>query len=189
MTTSAALAAAVDEMTRVLSPHVDADWTVPAGSLEWSCVQTAAHIGHDLTAYAMQLATLADDAYLPLDLEVRDGTAPAQVLRIVRGCGRLLGLAIDAAAPGARAWHWGPADVTGFAAMGMNETLIHTWDIAQGLGLAWEPPPEAARTILGRLFPAAAADDPVDALLRCTGRRGEGGTDWTVTAALGPDSP
>lgn len=177
---------AVAEMMRVLTPHVGADWHVPAGSLDWSCWETAAHVAHDLTAYAMQLAARTDDVYLPVDLTVRPGTAPARLLQIVGGCGRLLTTAIDAAGPQARAWHWGPTDPTGFAALGMNETLVHTYDIAQGLGLDWLPPADASRTILDRLFPdAPGAADPVDTLLRCTGRRGDTGPDWVLRAARG----
>lgn len=60
--------AAVAEMLRVLCPHTAEDWTVPAGALEWTCWQTAAHIGHDLLASAGQLAAQPADAYLPFDL-------------------------------------------------------------------------------------------------------------------------
>jgi hypothetical protein len=67
----------------------------------------------------------------------------------------------------------------------MNETLIHTYDIARGLGLDWLPPVGAARQILARLFPDAPAGDPVDTLLRRTGRRGDQGDGWTVKAARG----
>lgn len=186
MTTPGSVGAAVDEMVRVLTPHAGADWGVRAGSLDWSCWETAAHVAHDLTAYAMQLAARPDDAYLPLDLVVRPGADPARLLAIVRGAGRLLSTAIDTAGPQARAWHWGPTDPAGFAALGMNEILVHTYDIAQGLGLDWLPPPGPARTILTRLFPEApAGDDPADVLLRCTGRRGDTGPDWTLKAALG----
>ena len=176
--------AAVAEMIRVLEPHVHADWSRPAGSLEWSCWETAAHIAHDLTAYAMQLSARPDDAYLPLDLLVRPGTPNARLLQIVRGCGRLLTAAIDAAGPDARAWHWGPTDPTGFAALGMNEVLVHTYDITRGLGVDWLPPAGAAATILDRLFPSATGE-PVDALLRSTGRRGDTGPDWKLRAARG----
>lgn len=39
---------AVTEMVRVLSPHDLMDWQVPAGSLNWSCWMTAAHVAHDV---------------------------------------------------------------------------------------------------------------------------------------------
>lgn len=179
---------AVAEMLQVLVPQQDRDWAVPAGPLEWSCWRTAAHVAHDLVAYAGQVAARPDDAYLPFDLTVRDGTSPRDVLRVVRAAGGLLAAAIRTAAPDARAWHWGPADPGGFAALGVNETLVHTWDVAQGLGLDWTPPAPLAAKVLARLFPDAPAGDPPQVLLWCTGRtalpghprRGE----WRMRVAL-----
>ncbi|MFI6269367.1 hypothetical protein [Micromonospora zamorensis] len=49
-------------MTRVLHPHHERDWSVPAGTLTWSCWTTAAHVAHDLLAYAGLLATAVDAA-------------------------------------------------------------------------------------------------------------------------------
>ena len=63
---------AVAEMVRVLAPHGEADWGRSAGTLDWSCRQTAAHVAHDLLAYAGQLAVRPDSAYLPFDLVVRE---------------------------------------------------------------------------------------------------------------------
>ena len=48
--------AAVGEMSRALRPHTDADWLVRAGSLDWTCWETATHVAHDLIAYAGQIA-------------------------------------------------------------------------------------------------------------------------------------
>ncbi|MEV4283369.1 maleylpyruvate isomerase N-terminal domain-containing protein [Actinoplanes xinjiangensis] len=197
------LDAAVAEMLRLLVPLQDRDWTVRAGPLDWDCRATAAHVAHDLTAYATQLTarpgghlppalgvrtSRADGAYLPLDLEVRPDAPPRVVLQIVAACAGLLSLALRAAGPTARAWHWGPTDPSGFAAMGVNETLMHTWDIAQGLNLGWTPPPALSARVLARLFPDAPAGDPVAAHLWCTGRVALPGrprrTDWAMKAAL-----
>ncbi|MES4892299.1 hypothetical protein [Streptomyces sp. NPDC096012] len=76
--------AAVAEMLRVLDPHTAKDSTMPAEPLEWTCRHTAAHIGHDLLAYAgQQLAAQPADAYLPIDLNVRPTASPAEVLQAV----------------------------------------------------------------------------------------------------------
>lgn len=133
--------AAVAEMLRVLGSHTGEDWTVPAGPLEWTCWQTAAHIVHDLLAYAGQLAAQPADAYLPFDLNVRPTASPSEVLQAVTACGGLLSSALAAASPALRAWHWGPCDPEGFAAMGVAEVLLHTDDITQGLSVDWLPPP------------------------------------------------
>ncbi|MET9886857.1 hypothetical protein ABZZ20_27690 [Streptomyces sp. NPDC006430] len=62
---------AATEMVSVLGPRTGADWRVPAGSLDWTCWTTAAHVAHDLLAYAAQVAAQPSDAYLPLDLRAR----------------------------------------------------------------------------------------------------------------------
>jgi Mycothiol maleylpyruvate isomerase N-terminal domain len=160
----------VAEMLRVLTPHVSADWKRPAGTLEWSCRETAAHVAHDLLAYTAQLSAPSESAYLPFDLVVRDDASPRDVLRTVGATGRMLSAALAAADPALRAWHWGPTDPSGFAALGVNETLMHTHDITEGLGIRWQPPEPLCRAVLARLFPQAPPGDPVQVLLWCTGR-------------------
>jgi hypothetical protein len=62
--------------------------------------------------------------------------------------------------------------------MGVVETLVHTHDLAAGLGLApggagWKPPADLVARSLQRIFPdapEAAEADPWSALLWCTGR-------------------
>jgi len=180
---------AVAEMVRVLTPYESVDWGCPAGTLEWSCWTTAAHVAHDLLAYAGQIAARADGGYLPFDLVVRGDAPPREVLRIVRGCGRLLSDASATAGPAARAWHWGPTDPSGFAAMGVNETLVHTHDITQGLGIDWRPPASLCAAVLARLFPGAPEGDPAQVLLWATGRADLDGhprvTSWVMKAATG----
>ncbi len=178
---------AVAEMLRVLSPHTAGDWTVPAGSLDWTCWQTAAHIGHDLLAYAGQLAAQPADAYLPFDLNIRPTASPTEVLQAVTACGGLLSSALATASPTLRAWHWGPCDPEGFAAMGVAETLLHTHDITQGLTVDWLLPAPLSADVLDRLFPDAPPGDPAQVLLWCTGRGQLDGlprrTSWTWKAA------
>ncbi|MFF8774215.1 maleylpyruvate isomerase N-terminal domain-containing protein [Kitasatospora sp. NPDC015120] len=185
--------AALGELTAVLGPAAagaaGARWDAPAGPLEWSCWETAAHIAHDLLAYAGQLAARPGDRYLPMDLAVRPEAGPAEVLTVVTACAHLLATALDAAPPGLRAYHHGPCDPAGFAAMGVTETLLHTHDITLGLGLEWRPPERLTAAALARLFPDAPAGDPVDVLLWCTGRGELDGrprrTSWNWRAAVG----
>nr|WP_231926662.1 maleylpyruvate isomerase N-terminal domain-containing protein [Micromonospora siamensis] len=180
---------AVAEMVRVLAPHESADWRRPAGPLAWSCWETAAHVAHDLLAYAGQLAALPDAAYLPFDLVVSDDASPRDLLRTVTAAGRLLSTVLAASDPSVRAWRWGPTDRSGFAALGVNETLVHTHDITAGLGIAWQPPASLCRAVLARLFPDAPVGEPVQALLWSTGRTDLPGrprpTSWVLRAAVG----
>lgn len=178
---------AVAEMVRVLTPYESADWNVRAGTLDWTCWETAAHVAHDLLAYAGQLAAGAERAYLPFDLVVRQGASPRDLLRIVTGSGRLLSTVVATSEPTARAWHWGPTDPSGFAALGVTETLMHTYDITQGLGIGWKPPEPLCEAVLARLFPDAPSGDPVQVLLWSTGRGDLPGhprvTSWIMKAA------
>jgi Mycothiol maleylpyruvate isomerase N-terminal domain len=179
---------AVREMVRVLSPHDSSDWRVPAGVLDWSCLQTAVHVAHDLIAYATQVVAQRAGPYLPFDLIVRPPADPHDVLELVTACGGLLASALTTADPDARGWHWGPTDLGGFAVLGVNEILVHTHDITQGLGVPWVPPISLAAEVLARLFPDAPVGDPRQVLLWATGRVDLDGqqrvTSWVAKAAL-----
>ena len=179
---------AVAEMAAVLTPHQDLDWQAPAGSLEWSCWRTAAHVAHDLASYAGQVAGRATDGYLPFDLVIAPDAAPQEVLRVVAACGRLLSDAVAGAGPGPVAWHWGLSDAAGFAAMGVGEALVHTYDITQGLGVVWRPPEPLCRPVVARLLPDAPPGRASEILLWATGRADLAGHprvgEWVWRAAL-----
>jgi len=180
------LEGAIRLMGDVLEPLVSAgDWSAPAGRLDWTCRGTLAHIAHDLLAYATQLAGGGQDKYLPLDLMIRDHATTSDVLAAVEACGGLLLLALRAAGPDKRAWHFGPCDAGGFAALGVAEVLIHTYDITQGLQVGWRPPADLSAAVLARLVPEASTEQrhPTDVLLRHTGRFGDVGP-WRWNAAL-----
>ncbi|NBE85181.1 maleylpyruvate isomerase N-terminal domain-containing protein [Micromonospora rubida] len=180
--------AATDAMLGALGPYTGRDWTVPAGTLDWTCWTTAAHVAHDLLAYAGQVAGRPSGGYLPFDLTVSSSASPAEVLTVAATCGGLLATALDAADPGLRAWHFGPCDPAGFAAMGVAEVLLHTHDVAQGLGVACQLPDRLAAVVLDRLFPEAPPGPPAQVLLCMTGRAEFDGrprrTSWTWRAAL-----
>jgi hypothetical protein len=74
--------------------------------------------------------------------------------------------------PEVRAHHvMGLSDPEGFAAMGVVEILVHMYDLAEGLGLEWDPPADLCARVLARLFPDAPDDtEPWPTLLWATGR-------------------
>jgi Mycothiol maleylpyruvate isomerase N-terminal domain len=186
---AAAVARAATAVIQFLNVHCDRDWTPAAGSLEWSCRDTAIHIAHDLLAYAGQLSWGVSDSYLPMDLTVRSEATNRQVLAIIGASAKMLERAVAAAQPSERAWHWGPTDSSGFSALGITEMLVHTWDIAQGLALEWRPPPELSVRVLERLVPDAPTGDPSEGLLWATGRVAlldrARLVDWRVQASRG----
>ena len=179
--------AAVAEMVALLTPLEELDWHARAGALEWSCRATAAHVAHDLLAYAGQVAARATDAYLPFDLVTAPEASPREVLAVVTACGRLLSAAVANAPAGPVAWHWGMSDAAGFAAMGIAEALVHTYDITQGLGVAWLPPDVLSQLVVARLLPDAPPGRASQILLWATGRTDLEGharvTEWVWRAA------
>jgi len=68
-------------------------------------------------------------------LTIATDASPRAVLQVVTACGRLLSSTVTTTSPHAHAWHWEACDPTGFAAMGVTVTLLHTYDITQGLGV------------------------------------------------------
>lgn len=163
-----------------------AAWDGAAGALEWTCWETAEHLADDLFAYAVQLGprTPPLDREVPFVYESRRPGGPANsvhanraagpdgLLEVLEASGALLVAMVRTASPDVRSHHvFGVSDPEGFAAMGIVETLVHTHDIAEGLGLSWEPPAGICSRVLARLFrdtPDGAA--PWPALLWSTGR-------------------
>ncbi|MGW0859515.1 hypothetical protein [Streptomyces sp. NPDC002690] len=163
-----------------------AAWEGKAGSLEWTCWETVEHLSDDLFAYAVQLGprkppSAGDVPFLwesrrpggPANAIHADRAAgPPGLLQVLEASGALLVAMVRTKPSQTRAHHcFGASDPEGFAAMGIVETLVHTHDLAQGLGLAWNPPADLCSRVLARLFPdAPESTDPWPTLLWATGR-------------------
>lgn len=166
----------------------DGGWDAAAGTLEWSCWQTAEHLADDLFAYALQLGPRVPSltSYVPVTWRQQDPGGPTSTIFVDRGegtagllqaleaCGALLTSMVRTASPDLRSHHvFGVSDPAGFGAMGVVETLVHTHDLTTGLGLPqpFTPPADLCARSLHRLFPDAPADaEPWPALLWSTGR-------------------
>lgn len=169
------LDAAVSSMVTTLRPATGRDWSAPAGALEWDCWHTAEHLGDVLLSYAAQLVAQPTKRYVRFMANADKDASPAEVLEFAEAGGRILAATVRTTPARVRAWHpSGMADPEGFAGMGCVEALVHSHDIAQGLGLALDPPREVCTRVLARMFPHAVADladlDPWTALLWATGR-------------------
>ncbi|MGW2373415.1 maleylpyruvate isomerase N-terminal domain-containing protein [Kitasatospora sp. NPDC001683] len=175
----------------------DADWSRPAGTLDWSCWETVEHLADDLLAYAAQLgpARPPRDRYVPFEATRRSPGAPNNFVRakpadgvpglleVLDASGGLMVAIARVAPPDTRAHHpWGLADASGFVAMSLVETLVHLHDVTQGLGVPWTPPADVCTRVLTRLFPDVPLADPWPTLLWATGRATLPGlplrTDW-----------
>jgi hypothetical protein len=162
---------AVTVAAGTLAAGVDLDWSVNAGDLEWTCRETLDHNIDGLIWYAANLATLSTES----EEDLRDGDPRATVSELLStlvASGHILARVAEASPPDARGFHGaGMADVSGFMAMGCDETLVHSYDSGRGLGIELQPPADLCATVVARLFPwAPAHDDPWQLLLWCNGR-------------------
>jgi hypothetical protein len=121
----------------------------------------------------MQVVYGQPDGYLCTELALDDSASPPRLLAALSAHAELLHRIARSADPDLRAHHnYGVSDGAGFAAMGVVETLIHTFDVVRGLNPAdqWRPPTDLAAPVIARLFPHAPSGDPADVLLYCCGR-------------------
>lgn len=202
VTTSADVRAVVDDLLPRFAAIPDADWDQSAHHLEWTCRETVAHLADDLVYYALQLSGQhpPQERYLELDeVAPERAGAPELLVRPSRAAGTVgivealdatAGLleAVTATAPAARrGFHpSGLSDASGFAAMGVTETVLHGWDVLMALGQDYQPDAEVCRRVLNRLFPAVVlTDDPWHDLLAATGRTDDTrGTAWRWDASV-----
>jgi hypothetical protein len=162
-------------MVGALRPATGGDWSAPADAMELDCWHTAEHIGDVLLSYAGQLVAQPATRYVRFVAKAEEDASPAEVLEFAEAGGRILAVTVRTAAPDVRAFHpTGMADPEGFAGMGCVEALVHGNDIAQGLGLALNPPREGCARVLAWMFPHLLAElegvDPWSGLLWATGR-------------------
>jgi hypothetical protein len=177
----AAVWAAVDALGGV----PDEAWSAKAGGLEWDCREAADHLADDLFAYAAQLGPRRPplDTHVPFAFERRpDGPAlsiraepasgTAGIMQVLEASGAFLSALVRTKGPEIRAHHvMVAADPEGFAAMGVVETLAHAHDVAQGLGVAFEPPAGVCERVLFRLFrDVPTGSEPWPTFLWATGR-------------------
>ncbi|HEX2142922.1 MAG TPA: hypothetical protein VHG10_00285 [Glycomyces sp.] len=161
-------------------------WKNEAGSMGLDCWDTLDHLNNGLFSYALRLAPpvpyieggvplLWDrpgpkEQARPIIADRTDG--PGALVILLEAMGGLVAAMVDARPPTVRAWHiWGVTDPEGFAAMGVVETLVHAFDLTEGLGVKFEPPADLVVPAMARLFPDAPTDTPPWlTLLWATGR-------------------
>lgn len=160
---------------------LERDWSVPAGTLEWSCFRTADHVIDCVFSYAFFLASRAQTAYPPFgEVHALPEATPADLVDGLRATTNLLYAAVVAAPPGTQAIitrH--PRPRTGspedFAARGGHELILHAYDVSCGLDVPFDPPREICQrlmdhTVDGPFGDVVRTDDPWSDLLRRSGR-------------------
>lgn len=161
---------------------LDRDWTVPAGSLEWSCFTTADHTVDCVFSYALFLASRRQDMYPNFtELHALPGATPSDLIFGLRAVCNMLSAVVRNTEPEARAIIWQRAEAATappaeFAPRGGHELILHAHDVCTGLGVRFDPP----RDLCSRLWhhtrewpmgpPTATTDDPWSDLLERSGR-------------------
>jgi len=90
---------------QLLRPLVTAEWSVPAGELEWSVRQVVDHLVDVCGFYAIHLAAQSDRR-LRVDVTPHPQAGNDERLDVLAATGRLLAVTISAADPTATGWHF-----------------------------------------------------------------------------------
>jgi hypothetical protein len=123
----------------------DRDWSVPAGTVEWSCTTTADHAVESVYAPAFFLASRRVDAYPHVALALGPEADPVHLVQSLRIATRLLTAVVNDTEPDVWAviFRW-PQILTGappdFIPRGALELILHSHDVCTGLRVPFEPP-------------------------------------------------
>lgn len=165
----------------------DADWSVPAGTLEWSCVATADHAVDCVYAPAFFLASRRTTGY-PVagsNLMLGDSGTPELLVESLQIATRIVTAVVAAAEPQATAAIFqGPTVLIGsppdFLPRAAVELILHAHDVCLGLDVPFEPPAGLCFRLREHTRPwpmwthewsgLAETDDPWGDLLTCSGR-------------------
>lgn len=125
----------------------DRDWSVRAGTLEWTCTATADHAVDCVYAPAFFLASRRQDAYPDAggDLTMGDNADPARLVESLHIASRILAALVHDAEPDVRAVIFRRPQVLtaaphDFLPRGALELILHAHDVSVGLGVRFEPP-------------------------------------------------
>ena len=177
-----------DLVARAWTAAADRDWSVPAGTLEWSCTATADHAVDCVYAPAFFLASRRTDAYPEAggDLTMGDTATPAQLVESLGIATRILVAVVHDAGPDVRAVLFRRPEVltappADFLPRGALELILHAHDVCAGLQVPFEPPAELCRRLREHTRPwpmwtvgwdgLADTDDPWADLLTSSGRQ------------------
>jgi hypothetical protein len=144
---------AAEELYQALLPTVDLDWESKTPDLEWTQAQTAIHTMRACLEYSYQVVGKRIDTYQPVLFEKKPHAKPVEYLSMIQTAAKVLQKVVSVASLDDRAWHaYGISDPIGFAAMGVIEVSVHTYDLAKGFGIDFIPNNSAAEFAINRVF-------------------------------------
>jgi hypothetical protein len=165
----------------------DRDWSVPAGTLEWTCLATADHAVDCVAGPALMLASRKLDGYPDYgwDFTMGSQATPRLLVEGLATASRFLAGVVTAAEPEARATIWRrpavetrpPADFVPRAGL---ELILHAHDVCAGLAVPFEPSADLCERLrehtrgwpMWQIWqPLPTTDDAWRDLLRASGRR------------------
>lgn len=169
----------------------EGDWSVPAGTVEWSCTKTADHAVDCVYAPAFFLASRRMDGYpdVGLDLTLGNQATPLLLVESLQIATRILAAVVNDAGPDVRAVIFRrPSVLTAppqdFLPRGALELVLHAHDVCAGLHVPFEPTAELCERLREhvRAWPMwtlawsglSCSDDPWGDLLVSSGRHRQG---------------
>lgn len=172
-------------VARSWADGVGRDWTVKAGTLDWSCAHTAAHAVDTLIAPAFFLASRRTDRYPDAGWAPGPESRPEAFIEGVEIGVRILAGVVETTPADVRALLFhnfgtvaAPVD---FVPRGALELVLHAHDVCAGLGVTFAPPAEACEHLRahvadwpfwGNYWPQLRMEgDAWDDLLVSTGRQ------------------
>ena len=127
----------------------DRDWSAQAGTVEWSCMQTADHAVDCVWAPAFFLASRRRDRYpaFGADMTIGREADPARLVESLAITTRVLCAVINDATPDVRSVIFRRPEILvaapeDFAPRGAMELILHAHDVCSGLGVEFEPDPD-----------------------------------------------
>jgi hypothetical protein len=142
-----------DELEEVLQPTINLDWEIKTPDLDWTQSQTAIHTMRACLEYSYQVVGKRLDSYQPVLFEKKEKATPGEYLPMITTAARVLEKVVKDSDPSDRAFHsYGISDPVGFAAMGVIEVSVHTYDLAKGFGINFLPNEQAAEFAINRVF-------------------------------------
>ena len=165
----------------------DRDWSAQAGTVEWTCRQTADHAVDCTFAPAFFLASRKQDAYPDMGSIWTCGSdaSPAQLVQALEVASRILVAVVADAPPDCRAVirrrpQVEVAPPLDFLARAATELILHAHDVCAGLGVKFEPSSDLCSDLIiatagspwslpGWRKPTES-DDPWGELLAASGR-------------------